>query len=748
MTADIFLLQSTSEYDDLYTYAVPEDMENTVRAGVFVDVPFGPSNRTVTGVVRRTGEEKKEGILLKNISGLNADYEPFSEKELDLCDDISKNYICTRGAAAKLIMPPGAEAKGQTVKKARLAISREDAEKLIEGDDLRDIGWIETIRLLLENGQMPVKELLQIKGAKSESFIKTLEKRGYISVCREREEKEQLCAKKETTERSRPLELNEEQRKAFDKIYGLMSDKRFAECLLFGVTSGGKTEVYLQLVQRAIDEGEKVIVLVPEISLTPQMTARFTNRFGGKVAIFHSRLTDTERRREWQKAKNGEVDVVIGARSAVFAPFEKVALYIIDEEQEKTYKSEESPRYQAGEVAVMRAKQDGAVVLYGSATPSIETFYRAEKGEIHYAEILHRATKFGLPTVETVDMRESVREGNTGIFSSRLFGEMKKNIENHEQTIVFVQRRGYSKDMLCEDCGKTMVCAKCRVAMTVHEKIGRLICHYCGNTVKIPEKCPGCGSTRLKRWGVGTERVEEELRSLFPGSSVVRMDMDTTTGREGHEKALRAFGDGKADFLVGTQMIAKGHDFPGVTLVGVVSADSLLNIRSYDAAEKAFQLITQVCGRAGRGDTPGRVIIQAYNLDSYALVSAAAQDYRKFYDTESEIRKLLNYPPYCAMGTVIFYSENDRAAFDRADASFDILCQSARENGIIKTDILGPARCPMPKLKDKYRWRITVKTGTKEELLAILTSFTKKYGKKFGFNKKKGKDDITCHTEV
>ena len=738
MIAEIFLQNAAKAIDEGYTYIVPEQQEEKVRPGAFVYVPFGKYDRITTGVVTSVGKGPEKGEKprkLKEIISVREEKEPLTEKEIRLCMNIREKYICTFSAALKLIMPP--ETAEKKVKTVRLSIPEETAKELISGEELKDIKKITVIRTLLEDGETPKGELLKIAGAKSDSILKTLLKKNYISMGYKEEEKEKDYKIQNYPEKK----LNPEQQAAFDSISEDIDSKSFHEVLLFGVTSGGKTEVYLKLVQKVLNSGGKAVVLVPEISLTPQMTERFTGRFGNRVAIIHSRLSDGERRREWLKMKNGQADIVIGPRSAVFAPFDKVDLFIIDEEQEKSYKSEETPRYHGAEVAVMRAKEDGATVVYGSATPSVKTFYRAEAGEIQLVRITKRATTFGLPKVTVEDMREERDKGYGLIFSERTIAEMGKNIRSGEQTVVFVQRRGFSRDLICTDCGKTMICGKCGIAMAVHEKAGRLICHYCGNTVRIPEKCPSCGGTHFTGLGFGTERAEEELLKLFPGSSVVRMDSDTTSRKNGHEEAIRRFKEEKCDFLVGTQMIAKGHDFPGVTLVVVLSADSLLGMREYDSGERAFQLITQVCGRAGRGEIPGRVIIQAYNLDSYALNAAVSQDYGKFYDSEIAIRSALNYPPFCHMGGVIFTGEKDRDVYEKANESFDLICECARKRGIIKYDILGPSRCQTPKIGGRYRWRIIIKTRTGEDLTCILRDFAGKYDGK-------GNKDIKMYPEV
>jgi len=499
----------------------------------------------------------------------------------------------------------------------------------------------------------------------------------------------------------------------------MLDSGKFGEALIQGVTGSGKTEVYLQLISYVLNRGGNAIVLVPEISLTPQMISRFKGRFGDRVAILHSRLGDSERRRQWRLAHEGLVSIVVGARSAVFAPFDKVDLIILDEEQETSYKSENNPRYHAAEIAKQRCQMDNGVVIYGSATPSIETFYNAKQGVIEYFTLKKRANKGVMPPVEIIDMKQELENGNRSIFSSTLRTEILKNIELGQQTIIFINRRGYSGVVLCHDCGNVIKCKACNIPMTYHASVSRLICHYCGNTQMKSDRCPACNSKNIKNIGLGTQKVEEQLKTEFPGSTVIRMDTDTTSGKNSHKILLDRFVEEKANFLVGTQMIAKGHDFPNVTLVGIISADSLINIEDFRASERAFQLMSQVAGRAGRADLPGRVIIQAFNIDDYSITTAANHNYDGFYKSEIKIRENLYYPPFCNIAVISLIGSKDREVFDE--------CQEFKkkliESKTIETEILGPTRPNIPKINDKYKWRIILKAPNDNMLVELLSKY-------------------------
>jgi len=440
------------------------------------------------------------------------------------------------------------------------------------------------------------------------------------------------------------------------------------------------------------------------------------------VAVQHSRLSLGERYDQWHMIKSGRIKIAVGARSAVFAPFDNLGVIIVDEEHESSYKSERTPKYHAVEVARERCRENGALLVLGSATPSVETYYRAENNEIFRCELSERTNSQELPVVYTVDMRKELEAGNRTPFSEKLRQEILKNMENKEQTILFINRRGHSTFILCRSCGFVLKCVYCSISLIFHSVNERLICHHCGYTEKMPEKCPECGSAYIRQFGMGTQKLEEELKKHFPGCSVIRMDADTTTGKNSHEKILKEFEEKNINILVGTQMIAKGHDFSKVTLVGVLAADSLLNVGDYRATERTFQLLTQVAGRAGRDALPGRVVIQTYNTDNFCIKAACEHDYRGFYRQEIISREKLEYPPFMNIGTVIVSSDNDRHAQDVSREVFDIYGNKYKNDRDIM--LLGAMRAPVPRIKNKYRWRIVIKSYSEEKLLGLLTDLT------------------------
>ncbi|HOP99256.1 MAG TPA: primosomal protein N' [Acetivibrio clariflavus] len=632
----------------------------------------------------------------------------------------------------------GTKVKRKQIKAAYLIKPSEEVQEDIESNRLRNIKHVRILEMLLENEYISVSDLTKFAGV-SKGVLETLNRYGYIDfknieVTRDPYERQNF-------EKTSPLEPTEEQKHIIDSVKEILDRKIFKEILLHGVTGSGKTEVYLQLIEHCIDIGKQAIVLVPEISLTPQMVERFKGRFGEYVAILHSRLSLGERYDQWRLIKDGKIKVVIGARSAVFAPFDNLGMIIIDEEHENSYKSEITPKYHAVEVARERCRIENAVLMYGSATPSVENYYRAKNGEISVFSMMNRANNLMLPEVRVVDMRRELEAGNRSIFSRILYCEMEENIRRKEQTIIFLNRRGHSSFVLCRNCGYVLKCPKCDVSMTYHSFDERLICHYCGYTVKNVSICPKCKSSHIKGFGTGTQKIESEIKKHFEGSSVIRMDMDTTSYKNSHEEILRNFRENNINILVGTQMIAKGHDFPNVTLVGVLAADSMLNTGDYRATERTFQLLTQVAGRAGRGVIPGRVIIQAYNVENYSIECACAQDYKSFFEKEILVRKKLVYPPFTNIGSIVLSGINDRVVYNTAvkvkkfiDECFHSDCED--------DNILGPFRSVISKIKNKYRWRINIKCKELGKLIDVLTKVSDH------FYTHHGKNDISISVDI
>jgi primosomal protein N' (replication factor Y) len=609
------------------------------------------------------------------------------------------------------------------IRVAFLNVSRDEIIDEIESNRIRRIQQIRVLEMLLDNEFISVADIVRFSGV-SASVLNTLKKYGYIDFKDIQVNRDPV--KSYSIKRTYALQPTPQQAQALNKILHELRKQGFGEILLHGVTGSGKTEVYLQLIQQVINIGKQAIVLVPEISLTPQMVERFKGRFGEDVAVLHSRLSLGEKYDQWRLIRDGKIKVAVGARSAVFAPFSRLGMVIIDEEHENSYKSEITPKYHAADIARRRCQEDKALLLYGSATPSVETYYRALQGEILLVEMTKRANNMVMPHVQVVDMRKELEDGNKSVFSRKLAGGIEENIRSRQQTILFLNRRGYASFVLCRSCGKTITCLNCNVSLTYHASDERLICHYCGYTEKVPKTCPRCKSSYIRHFGIGTQKVEEELLKQFRECSVIRMDIDTTTYKNSHEEILKAFREKNIDIMVGTQMIAKGHDFPNVTLVGVLAADSLLNTGDYKASERTFQLITQVSGRAGRGELPGRVIVQTYNTEDFSIAAACKHDYASFYKQEIIIRKKLCYPPFTSIGTVIVSGTNDRMTMDMAKAAVKRIINLFKDCEE-KPLILGPSRAPLSKIKNKYRWRIVIKCKSVDKLISVLSETSDRF---------------------
>ncbi|UNK20245.1 primosomal protein N' [Paenibacillus sp. N3/727] len=611
----------------------------------------------------------------------------------------------------------------KTMKAVELAVEVAEAQEALASFPAKAQRQKEVLAYIIEmESFLPIamKEVLSALGVTA-GTVKALADKGYIRI--EDMEVFRDPYKGRDFKPSEPLVLTQEQQQVYSRIVYKLDERRHSVFLLHGVTGSGKTEIYLQSIQRCLEQERQAIVLVPEISLTPQMVERFKGRFGDLVAVMHSRLSDGERYDEWRKIHEGRASVVVGARSAIFAPFDRLGLIIMDEEHETSYKQEETPKYHARDVAIRRASETGAAVILGSATPSLESYHAAksQSQEDFAPELLEMPTRAlgnRLPEVTIVDMREELKEGNRSMFSRLLHEAIAIRLERGEQTVLLLNRRGYSTFVMCRSCGYVAGCPECDISLTYHQKSNNLRCHYCGYAHQAPEVCPDCGSEHIRYFGTGTQRVEEELAKLFPGIRVIRMDVDTTTEKGSHEKLLKQFRDKKADVLLGTQMVAKGLDFPDVTLVGVITADSALNLPDFRAAEKTFQLLTQVAGRAGRHQLPGEVVIQSYTPEHYSIIHASGHDYLTFVKDELKHRKALHYPPYCRLILVTLSHEQlpllvrlaENYAADlkgRADRRgwFGSLDRFAAD----ALDVLGPVASPIPRLKNRYRFQCMIK---------------------------------------
>jgi primosomal protein N' (replication factor Y) len=625
------------------------------------------------------------------------------------------------------IEPPRTAAR--RVNAVRLSVTWDDAETEAARREARAPGQARLLRELAQAGGGPVPVAMLLGQAQATpQAVKRLAADGFVSV--------------EVLEvRRRPFKFvagaavppvpTGEQQAAVVEISQRLESRRHHVALLYGVTASGKTEVYLRAIAAARRQKRTALVLVPEIALTSQVVDVFRARIGDRVAVLHSALSDGERRDEWQRIGRGEADVVVGARSAIFAPLANVGLIIVDEEHEASYKQDSpAPRYHSRAVAIARARETGATVVLGSATPSVESFFRAESGEWALLPLRQRALARPLPPVEVIDLREGYKKGQpTGIFSPLLREAIADRLAKGEQTILFLNRRGFAIFLLCRDCGYTTRCPHCDVSLTFHQKTRRLICHHCGYERHAPDVCPTCGGDRIRPFGIGTEKVEEETRALFPEARVLRMDRDTTARKDAHMTMLRTFRNGDADILIGTQMVAKGLDFAGVTLVGVVSADTALNMPDFRAAERAFQLLTQVSGRAGRGRKPGQVFVQTFNPDHESVVAAKDHDYEAFYRKEIKNRRELSYPPFTVLANIVAQDEDGQAAEARLRTIASRLGMAGETRSLLDgpriggddaMEILGPAPCPLSRLKGRYRWHLLLKADSAETLQARL----------------------------
>ncbi|WP_117169757.1 primosomal protein N' [Paraliobacillus sediminis] len=573
---------------------------------------------------------------------------------------------------------------------------------------------IEVLRYFQDNSEMILKRDFLKKLHTTQATVKPLIDEGLLI-----ERKEEIYRnpfKDDQIERTTALPLMKQQEKVMEPIVASLDTASHDVFLLHGVTGSGKTEVYLQSIQHVLEQGKEAIVLVPEISLTPQMVTRFKGRFGSQVAVMHSALSKGERFDEWRKIQRKEVNVVVGARSAIFAPFENVGIIIIDEEHETSYKQEEHPRYHTRDVAIYRGEYHHCPVILGSATPTLESYARAGKGIYQLLSMPDRMNETKMPDVHIVDMREELHAGNRTMFSRQLKEEIEKRIERKEQVVLFLNRRGYSTFVMCRDCGYVINCPHCDIALTYHRKTEKLKCHYCSHEEKMPDKCPDCLSETIRYFGTGTQKVEEAIQEVIPAARVIRMDVDTTRRKGAHEKLLDQFGNHEADILLGTQMIAKGLDFGNVTLVGVLAADSLLHLPDFRASEKTFQLLTQVSGRAGRHHLPGEVVIQTYTPDHYSVELAAQYDYEAFFKKEMLLRKTYNYPPYYFLTLVTVSHPNELKAMEVTKTITQLLIKHLSS----QVRVLGPTPSPITRIKDRYRYQCMIKYKNEPEQRRVL----------------------------
>ena len=721
MVAEVIINSNVKNLNKIFDYHVPTEMEGTICVGDRILVPFGNKKMLEEGFV--IGLKEKSEYKVKDIAKIQSGVK-LTPENIELAKLMAKRYFCNIADCIKLMLPPGTSSKliENRVKEKNanfvyLAKDLEDIQEDIENHVIKSEKQKRVLRFLMQNEDIQTVDL-EILTDTTSAVLKTLEKKGYIEIIAKQVERNPFINKK--IEKTNHLKLTKEQQKAFDKIDACIEQNEFKEFLIHGVTGSGKTEIYLQLIGQVLKKNKTAIVLVPEISLTPQMVDRFIARFGQEtIAVLHSKLSIGERFDQWNKIKNGECKIVIGARSAIFAPVNHLGLIIIDEEHDSSYKSETNPRYHAKELAFFIAKQNNIPLVLGSATPDIGTYYDAQNGKIELLTLTKRANNATLPEVEVVDLRQELANGNRSIFSTKLYNAIETNLKNRKQTILFLNRRGYSTFVMCRDCGHTIQCKNCNITMTYHLNTNKLKCHYCGREEKNVTECPVCKSKNIKYFGTGTQKLEQEIKNLFPNASTIRMDIDTVSRKNSHETILNQFKNENIDILIGTQMVVKGHHFPNVTLVGVIAADSSIYSEDYRANERTFQILTQVAGRAGRGEVPGKVIIQTYNPDNFAVECSQRQDYNMFYETEIELRKQLKYPPFCDIISIGISDIDEKKVKNVSESLYkNINSLIKKEN--IKVMIYKPLPCPIDKIKNRYRWRIILKGKLNSKIIDII----------------------------
>lgn len=774
MIAQVIVDVAAKSVDRTFDYIVPEDLLDVIQPGVRVLVPFGP--RKIQGYVMQLVSDDETDIEINRLKPIYEvkDIQPeLTEELVKLSEWYSHYFVAKRISMLEAMLPSAMKAKYtkvfELVEPDRLpeqllrrfnregiylyktAQSNEDVAELLyymKQGAVREVTQLsqhtskkkqravrvvepemgdsvlldlekrpkqyDVLAFLLDeqHRDVPLRELKDMNF--STSAINTLERNGIIEkydVVVERDPYEGRIFEQE-----QKRQLTDEQQVAFDQINEAAEDQRAETFLLHGVTGSGKTEVYLQIIDRVLERGQEAMMLVPEIALTPQMVQRFKRRFGDEVAVLHSGLSHGERYDEWQKIRDGRARVSVGARSSVFAPFKNLGVIIIDEEHEATYKQEDYPRYHAKEIAEWRSQYHQCPLVLGSATPSLESYARASKNVYTLLSMPTRVNQQPLPDIRIRDMREELANGNRSIFSEDLAQAIETRLDKQEQVVLFLNRRGYASFMLCRDCGHVPQCPNCDISMTYHKTTDELKCHYCGYHEPAPFQCPSCGSEHIRQMGTGTQRVEELIQERFPSARIIRMDVDTTSKKGSHEKLLKDFGDGKGDILLGTQMIAKGLDFPNITLVGVLNADTMLNLPDFRSSERTYQILTQVAGRAGRHKKKGEVIIQTYNPDHYAIEDVQANDYLAFYDKEMRFRQLAKYPPYFYLINFTITHEKMKVALQAATHVHQILLQHLTERAFI----LGPAPAALSRINNEFRFQILLKYKSEPGLIDAL----------------------------
>lgn len=734
--AKVLINTSVKSLNKVYDYLVPEKMEQDIKIGKRVLVSFGKGRSDEEAIIvkieEKTAEELKSyNYKLKEIIEILDEVSYINESRLKLAKYISFLYFCNVYDALKLMLPPGTKSKN--TKKSlntkqntlvKLIKNQEEIMEDIENNVITSAKHIKLLTFLMYNDYVLINDI--IDGLEiSRQVINTVEKNGYITLEKVDIKPDFLTEFKVSP--TEPKKPTPEQEFAIDRINSYIDSNEYKQCLLFGVTGSGKTEVYLQVIKRVLEKGKRAIVLVPEISLTYQTVNRFVSRFGNNIAILHSKMTVSKRKEEYKRIKNGEVDIIIGARSAIFAPVDNLGLVIIDEEHDGSYYSQTTPKYSTKEVASYICKENNATLILGSATPEISSFYKAQAGIMDIVTMENRPGTAVMPKIEVVNMKYDRVLGNTSDISLRLKEEIKKNIDKNEQTMIFLNRRGYLSYLRCNECSYIFKCPNCDVAFVYHKTSNLLHCHYCSHVERNVHKCPCCGSENISSSTIGTQRLEEELKEIFPGVTTLRMDADTTVAKDSHQKILDKFKNENINILIGTQMISKGHDIENVTLVGILGVDTMLGMDDYLSSERAFSNISQVSGRAGRAKLPGRVLIQTNDPDNYILNAVINNSYIEFYEKEIKHRKKFGYPPFIDIVLFEISGRNFYLVKSEIDRLYNIL--NSENTGIYK--VFNPKAPFIQKINNKFRVNIIVKTKLNTN------SYNKLYEKINIFNKTK-----------
>jgi len=704
--------------DRTFHYLVPPSLAGQVQPGIRVLVPFG--SRKLTGYVL-SFTESSDALRLKEIIDILDEDPLWTGNELEFFRWVSSYYLHPLGEVLKTALPTGINVQSRKGSCGELSGGRSIRREAVYlpgsgTSPTRGLGAkaAEVLELIRAEGEVSAIVLRKRFGTCAPQ-LKRLFELGLV----EKQEREMFRDpfQDETVERDTPRQLNSHQQAALDVVLTRLDKREYAPYLLHGVTGSGKTEIYLQAIAQVLKTGMNALVLVPEISLTPQLVHRFRARFDDGIAILHSGLSDGERYDEWRRIRRGMARIVIGARSAIFAPLENIGIIVVDEEHEASFKQSDGLRYNARDLALVRGRMEQALVILGSATPLITSLYAAEQGKLGLISLPERVRGIPMPTVETIAM-----QGIKTTISPRLHQALEETLANNGQAIIFLNRRGFATFLVCNECSQPLTCPNCSVTLTFHRGRGQSVCHYCDYTIPAPGICPACGCPELKELGAGTERVEHDLRELLPQARILRMDSDTTSGKGSHARLLSRMSDGTADILIGTQMITKGHDFPGVTLVGVINGEASLHMPDFRSAERTFQLLSQVFGRAGRGDTPGRVFLQALNPGHYAIQCAILHDSTDFYRQELEFRRETGYPPFSFLAAISLSGTAEQAVEQRSDATAKLLMQIKHEFSL-RVEVLGPAPAPLYRLRGRFRRQILLKSPVRGDLRHLVSSW-------------------------